>query len=111
LYGIAAGTGITFFVQAVVFMPFYLRKLIGMRVRDLYWKAGAPPLLLAILVSLVMFGVRMFAPPANLVALVGVLLLVAIVHAIGAWWLVVLPDDRQRVRSTVGKLVGRFSRR
>lgn len=109
LYGIAAGTGITFFIRAVVFVPYYLRIIIDLPIRDLLSKGAGPPLVLVVLTSLIMLGVRMFAPPANFVALVGVLLLVAIVHAIGAWWLVLLPDDKQRVRTTINRLTGRVS--
>lgn len=103
LYGIAAGTGITVAVRAILFVPFYLRIIIGIRIRELVLRAVGPPMVLTGIIGVAMLSLQMFLKLQALAPLVGVFIASMVVYSVGAWWAVVLPDDRRRVLSRLGR--------
>jgi hypothetical protein len=81
-----------------VVRPLYLRHLLGVGVGDLVLRAmGIPLVVAAVTAGGTGLAVRRAIAPEGFVEVLACLVAGGVAYAIGAWFAVVLPDDRRRI--------------
>ncbi len=107
LLGVAAGTGIGVAVYSALYMPDYLRRVLGLSVGRLWIGGLLRPLLLSVGFWFVCDAARRLILPKTIVELALACAACGVVYVAACWAVVVLPEDRERAVRTVGRLVGR----
>lgn len=101
LLGIAAATGITTTLRVILFVPFYLRRVAGLPVLELFRRGLLPPWLLAGAYGMGCWWMREVTQPVTFTGLALLFLACLIPYTLLAYFLVALPEDRQRLRQAL----------
>jgi len=99
IQGVAWGTTIPRVVVALVAMPWYLRRVLGIPMPTFWFNAWVRPLVSMMPFAFATYGIQRQWPASNLVVFFAQVALALPVAVVGAWFLCLTRDERQRYRA------------
>lgn len=106
LLGIAAGTGITIGTRNLFFIPYYMKRVLGVGILELA-RELARPALLALVFTAACTAAELLARPESVIALAATFVACGALHVLAGWAVVLESDDRARILTQLRSLATR----